>query len=149
MPECQRIRNSLGRYFDGELSNTEGCLVEEHLKHCSQCSEELQQIHEIAGAFQEGMPVPPVPPNLIVRIMGEARAQIDGGLPGWSFLLFWRNWSFSMRLAALGVAAVACYVGLVISSGSLPSTRPAGAEMRWIGMTSQEPIVKAYLGRTR
>ena len=147
MPDCRKTKNRLGRYFDEELPPSERRLVEEHLKQCRQCSEELQEMRAIAGELQEGMPVPPVPSGLSRRIMAEARAQVGCAPSAWSFLLFWKNWSFSMRLAAMGVAAAACYVGLAIGSSSQPSIRPTRAEMKWIGMTSQGPIVKAYMGR--
>jgi anti-sigma factor RsiW len=147
MSDCRTIQNRLGRYFDGELSPVEHRLVADHLKQCSRCSQDLQEIRAIAGAFQEGMPAPPIPSTLNQRIMARARAQVGSAPSAWSFLLFWKNWSFSMRLAAMGVAAAACYVGLVIGSSSQSPNRSTGAEMKWIGMTSQGPIVKAYMGR--
>jgi anti-sigma factor RsiW len=149
MTNCRSTKKQLGRYFDHELSPDESLLVEDHLKLCSRCNSEFQQIREIAGAFHDNLPVPPVPLHLTQRILEEAYASVMGRLSWWEPLPFWRNWSTSMRLAALGVAAIACYLGLVISGGLLPQTRPASAEMRGIGMTSQEPIVKAYLGSAR
>ena len=146
MLDCRAIKDRLGRYFDGELSPVEHRLVEDHLQQCSRCSADLQEIRDIAGIVREGMPVPPVPSGLSRRIMAEARAQVGNAPSAWSFLLFWKNWSFSMRLAAMGVAAAACYIGLAISSGSQLSTQSTSAEMKWIGMTSQGPIVKAYMG---
>jgi anti-sigma factor RsiW len=146
MSACRMIQNRLGRYFDGELLPVEHRLIEDHLKQCGRCSQTLQEIRAVAGAFQDAMPVPPVPPALNQRIMAKARAQADSAPSAWSFLWFWKNWSFSMRLAAMGVAAAACYVGLAIGASSPPSTRSTGAEMKWIGMTSQEPIIKAYMG---
>jgi anti-sigma factor RsiW len=147
MSDCRAVQNRLGRYFDGELSPFEHRLVEDHLNQCSGCSAALQEFRAIAEAFQEGMPVPPVPSGLSRRIMADARAQVGSAPSAWSFLWFWKNWSFSMRLAAMGVAAAACYVGIAIGSSSQPSTRPTGVEMKWIGLTSQGPIVKAYMGR--
>jgi hypothetical protein len=80
--------------------------------------------------------------------MERAQAQIDGSLPDWSFILFWRNWSLSLRLAALGVAAAACYFGILIGSASLQSTRQPGDEALWIG-ASRGPLVAAYTGSNR
>jgi anti-sigma factor RsiW len=146
MSDCHAIQDLLGRYFDGELPPGERHLIEEHLKQCGRCRQSLQEIRAIAGAFQEGMTVPPVPSALTRKIMAKARVQVDSAPAEWSPLWFWKNWSFSMRLAAMGVAVAACYVGLAISSSSQSSTRSTGAEMKWIGMTSQGPIVKAYMG---
>jgi anti-sigma factor RsiW len=147
MPNCRAIKNRLGRYFDEELSPVERRLIDDHLKQCSRCSADLQEIREIAGIFHEGATAPPVPPGLTQRIMRKARTQVDGVPAAWSFLGFWKNSSFSMRLAAMGVALAACYIGLAIGSSSQTSTRSTSAEMKWIGMTSQGPIVKAYIGR--
>jgi anti-sigma factor RsiW len=148
MSDCRAIQNCLGRYFDGELSPVERRLVEDHLKQCNRCRADLQEIREIAGVFQEGI-APPVPSDLTQRIMGKARSLANGALPGYSLLWCWKNWSFSMRFAALGVAAAACYIGIVIGSASLPSSRRAGDEMQWIGTTSRGPIVTAYVGSAR
>jgi len=146
MSDCRAMKDRLGRYFDRELSHFERRLIEDHLKQCDRCSADLQEIRDIARIVQEGMPVSPVPSGLSRRIMAEARAQVGSAPSAWSFIWFWKNWSFSMRLAAMGVAAAACYVGLAISSSLQPSTQSIGAEMKWIGMTSQGPIVKAYMG---
>jgi anti-sigma factor RsiW len=149
MSDCRTIHILLGRYFDRELLEPERRLVEAHLKQCSLCSAELQQIHEIDGAFRKGMSTPQVPSDMTQRIMEKARAQVGVTFPRWDFLRFWKNWSLSMRLAAIGVATIACYVGIAIGGSSLPTIRSATAEMRWIDMTSQAPIVKAYMGTER
>jgi anti-sigma factor RsiW len=149
MPDCSAIKAGLGRYFDGELPPRERRLVEDHLKQCSRCSAELQELREIAGVFHQVMPTPPVPSDLTQRIMGTARAQVGSTARDWDFLGFWKNWSLSMRFAALAVAAAACYIGIVIGSSSLTSTRPASDEMKWIDMSSRGPIVTAYEGSAR
>ena len=149
MPECSAVKSRLGRYYDGELSPVECRRIEDHLKQCNRCSADLQEIREMAAVFQEGMPAPPVPSDLTQRIMEKARAQVDDAVPGWSVLWFWKNWSFSMRFAAVTVSAAACYIGLAIGSAPLPSTLSAGNEMQWVGMTSQEPIITAYVGSGR
>jgi anti-sigma factor RsiW len=149
MSDCRAIMSRLGRYYDGELSPVECRGIENHLKKCSRCSADLQEIREIAGVFQEGMPASPVPSDLTQRILEKARTQVDDAAPGWRFLRFWKNWSFSMRFSAVAVSAAACCLGIVLGSASLPSTHRAGDEMQWVGMTSQEPIITAYVGSGR
>jgi anti-sigma factor RsiW len=149
MSDCRGISERLGRYFDGELTPSERRSVEDHLEQCSRCRASLQEIRDISGIFQEGMDAPPAPSDLTRRIMERAQAQIGESLPGWSFLLFWRDWSLSMRFAALGVAAVACYVGIFIGSSSLTPAQRASDDMKWVDMSSREPIVSAYVGRAR
>jgi predicted anti-sigma-YlaC factor YlaD len=149
MQDCRAIRVSLGCYYDGELSEPERRLVRDHLKQCSQCRAELQQICEIAPAFQEGMQTPPTPSDLTRKIMEKAHRRTVGALSWWSCLLFWKNWSLPMRFAAAGVIAAACYIGIVVGSSSLPFDRSATSEMKWISMSTQGPIVKAYMGKDR
>jgi anti-sigma factor RsiW len=149
MSNCRHSRDRLGRYFDGELPSYERRTVEDHLQQCSRCSTNLKEIREISGVFAEGITIPPVPQDLTQTIMRKAQAQIKGTLPGWSFLLFWGNWSLPMRLAAMVVAAAACYIGIAIGSASLPSSRRAANEMQWIDMSSRGPIVTAYVGSAR
>jgi anti-sigma factor RsiW len=149
MPDCRAIKKKLGRYFDGELPPIEHQSVEDHLKRCSRCAVELQEIHEVAGAFQEGMSALPAPSDLAQRIVEKARARVGIAPAGWDLIWFWKNWSFSMRFAAVAVAAAACYIGIVIGSASLPSNRQASDEMKWVAMTTQGPIVSAYIGSAR
>jgi len=144
--DCRQIKGRLGRYHDGELPPAERPLVEGHLQGCRRCSEELKEIREISSAFQDTLAALPVPEGLVQGIMARARIQTGGAAVAWDRLWFWRSWPFSMRFAAAGVAAAACYIGLVIGSASLPSSRLAGDEMRWLDMTSGGSIVTAYVG---
>jgi anti-sigma factor RsiW len=145
MLDCRGIRDSLGRYFDGELPAPERRKIEDHLKRCSQCRAALQEIKEIAAIFKKDMQVSSPPKNLTRMIMEKAQAEVESTFPGWSFLLFWRSWSLSMRFAALGVAVAACYIGIIIGSSSLTASN----EMKWVDMTSRGPIVTAYEGNAR
>jgi anti-sigma factor RsiW len=146
---CRTIKNRLGRYHDGELPPAERALVERHLQNCRTCSEELVEIRRVSEAFQQVLAAPPVPEGLVQNLMARARMPAGGALSEWNQGWFWRGWSLSMRFAAAAVAAAACYIGLMIGSASLPSSRSAGDEMRWIGMTSRGPIVTAYVGANR
>jgi anti-sigma factor RsiW len=149
MPDCRAIQNRLGRYFDGELPPAERHLVEDHLRQCRRCSADLQEIRGISSAFRESAPTPPIPENLSLRIMENARKQVGSVPPARGFFWFWKNWSLSMRFAAVSVAAAACYIGIVIGSGSLQSRQQPNDEIRWIGMASGVPMIKAYAGSAR
>ena len=148
MSGCRQIKNRLGRYYDGELPLTECLLVKRHLQDCRLCSRELEEIRKLSMSFQRALVIPPVPEALAHRIMAQAREQAGGTLPAWGLFRFWRDWSLSMRFAAVAVSATACYIGLAIGSASLLS-RSAGDEMQWIGLTSRGPIVTAYVGENR
>ncbi len=149
MFDCSQIKTRLGRYHDGELPPAERLLVESHLPGCRLCSQQLEEIRQFSTAFQRALVTPTVPVALAHRIMAQARVQAAANSSAWDPLGFWRGWSFSMRFAAVAVSAAACYIGLVIGSASLPSSRSAGDEMQWIGMTSRGPIVAAYVGANR
>jgi len=149
MFDCRQIKRRLGRYHDGELPPAERVLVERHLQNCRLCSQELEEIREVSGAFQRVVVIPPVPLALTQRIMAQARARAGGTSRVRDLARFWSDWSFSMRFAAVAISAAACYVGLVLGTASLPSSRSVGDETQWIGMTSREPIVAAYMGAVR
>lgn len=149
MSSCRFSKNRLGRYHDGELSSVERLRVEQHLRDCRACSDELAEIRRFSGAFQQALATPAVPEGLVQRIMARAHMQIGGARVAWDALWLWRGWSLSMRFAAAGVAAAAIYIGLAIGNASPPSPRSAGDEMQWIGLTSRGPIVTAYVGAKR
>jgi hypothetical protein len=81
--------------------------------------------------------------------MAQARAHAGGTCRVRDLFRLWSDWSFSMRFAAVAISAAACYIGLVLGGASLPSSRSVGDETQWIGMTSREPIVTAYMGAVR
>jgi anti-sigma factor RsiW len=146
---CRPIKSRLGRYHDGELPPDKRLLVERHLEMCRACGEELAEIRRYTEAFQQALTLPPVPEGMVQRIMIRAQMQTHGHDTAWEWLWFWRDWSLSLRVAAAGVAAAACFIGLVIGSASLPSSRPAGDEMEWVGLTSMGPLVTAYVEDNR
>jgi len=75
MFDCRQIKRRLGRYHDGELPPAERVLVERHLQNCRLCSQELEEIREVSGAFQRVLVIPPVPRALTQRILAQARAR--------------------------------------------------------------------------
>jgi anti-sigma factor RsiW len=146
---CKRIKTRLGRYHDGELPADERRLIERHLEVCRTCCEELAEIARYSDALEQALTVPPVPEGIVQRIMTRAHMQTSSERVRWNRLWFWRDWSLSMKFAAAGVAAVACFIGLVIGSASQQSLRSAGDEMRWVALTFRGPIVAAYVEATR
>ncbi len=149
MFDCRQTKTRLGRYHDGELPPAERLLVESHLQGCSLCSKELEEIRQFSTAFQGALVTPTVPVALAHRIMAQVHAQEKTTFSAWDLFRFWRDWPFSIRFAAVAVSVAACYIGLVIGRASLPSSRSAGDDLQWIGMTSRGPIVAAYVGAKR
>ncbi len=50
MPACERSRR-LSAYHDGELPAEERRGLEEHLRQCPSCAQELQQLRSLSGLF--------------------------------------------------------------------------------------------------
>ena len=44
---CSRIKNSLHGYLAGDIEGLEKILIEEHIKSCNVCKEELEQIKDM------------------------------------------------------------------------------------------------------
>jgi len=149
MSGCRPFKNQLGRYHDGELSSAGCARMEQHLRTCRACSEELAEVRRVSEALWETLEPPPVPAALTAKIMARARRQPAGDRAAWGSFWFWRSWSLPVRFAAAGVAAAAIYIGLAIGSASLSFSRPSGDEMQWVRLTSQGPLVTAYVEDNR
>jgi anti-sigma factor RsiW len=52
MRDCESIRQSIGRWFDGELNPTESESVRAHVADCAQCSEARRQLEKIQLALK-------------------------------------------------------------------------------------------------
>ncbi|MDK2990892.1 MAG: hypothetical protein PWP48_125 [Clostridiales bacterium] len=58
--DCDKVKELLPLYIDGELSDDEMKAVSEHLADCPQCMEEYEQSKNIAAACKDlGFPAPP------------------------------------------------------------------------------------------
>jgi anti-sigma factor RsiW len=148
MLPCHKAQARLGRYHDGELPPDDSRELRAHLDICEACRRELESVDAL-DAVLENVPVSPVPGDLVQNVMRAARAQeADRDLIP-VFDRFWRGWTVLMRFAAVGSAAVACYIGLVAGVGSAPSPRPAVEGAEWLAASSAGPIVAAHMGGTR
>jgi hypothetical protein len=67
---CQRMRDEIKAYIDGELGWISRRRVTRHLSKCTECRAELQRINELTDEIREIEPVP-VPSGLRERIMAE------------------------------------------------------------------------------
>jgi anti-sigma factor RsiW len=47
MTDCERIRESIGRWLDGELGPDESAAVRDHVSDCAQCSETQRQLEKL------------------------------------------------------------------------------------------------------
>lgn len=102
---CDRAREYSSRALDGELSDFERALLENHLERCESCRAYAAELGEIVGRLRMA-PLEPVPHQVTLPSRRRARTRVFQGA------------------AAAAVAAVALTAGLV---GSLHSERPANA----------------------
>lgn len=132
MPSCKKVESLLSSYFDGELDSHARHQVEEHLKDCAHCREQLEAIRAMSRAFEE-FDVLEVTDEFRDRLhlsltaaAREQKAQADtratwySRLPRWLF--DWRTFS----------AAAACLL-LVVVAGT-------GAFKNYSAPTPQAPV---------
>ena len=50
---CKKVRRKLGAYLDGELKETEKKLMEEHLKKCVDCYQELTLLSQLSQTLKK------------------------------------------------------------------------------------------------
>ena len=53
MKSCDDIREVLGTWLDGELSQAEADLVRSHVESCSACAEERRQLDQLNGSIKK------------------------------------------------------------------------------------------------
>src|SRR5690349_9186401 len=63
-PHCEQVWDALSAYADGEAGSSETALVEAHLRHCPDCSRELQLMRMTAVSMAS---VPEVEPPAYLR----------------------------------------------------------------------------------
>lgn len=106
---CRTAQSKLNRYLDGELSVRDRDHVEQHLRGCLSCRNELERLRVVAGAMAT-LPEPPEVPALFAeRVMNRAaRDRVGKGL----LLTFWQSVSPPMRIAAAAVLVIGLGVGI-------------------------------------
>jgi len=51
---CRETKNLLNAYVDGELDSAGSLSVESHIRSCASCLEEVERLHALASAIQNG-----------------------------------------------------------------------------------------------
>jgi anti-sigma factor RsiW len=108
--QCDRVRDCLSAYVDGELSPELNGQVDSHLNLCGSCASSLAAIKRL-GEFLGSVAVPDVPVDLVAKTL--ARAQSQGQAP--AAQVSWRKrWIINpIRIAAACLAGLS--VGLTLS----------------------------------
>jgi anti-sigma factor RsiW len=120
---CDRIRNQLGAFADRELSATERSAVEEHLRSCEKCREEMARLERLASTVQESV-IPEVPAGLAARIVARGQTQLASPKPRRLLHIdWWEALPSTMRAAAVIVLMVGLSVGTWLGWNSAGVTR--------------------------
>jgi anti-sigma factor RsiW len=114
---CEKVRERLGAYADGEMAGALRAGMEEHLAACEGCRDELAALRSLRTLLAR-IPAPALPEGLEASIFQAAlhsQSHIRRAAPLWSLLL--------RTAAALLVAVAGAYLGMR-SSGLLPASPP-------------------------
>lgn len=103
---CQDLKTTIREYLDGELSSTQREVFEFHLRNCSHCRREVQELKSTLVWLKQAEEVTP-PPDLRNRVL--ARIEKDKAAPARRFAL---------RLPKV-VAAAAVFILLVAGNMAL------------------------------
>ncbi len=125
---CDKAREQLSAYLDGELSPQARLLVEEHLSGCAACRGELESL-KTAAALVRGLPRSAPPEDfhavLTSRLRAEAAAMAAAGRirarrrVGPGLAEFWASlWSGFRRAPYRGVAVAAAVLVVLVWAGS-------------------------------
>jgi len=144
MLECREIVANLGRYLDGELPPQDARVVEAHIHECSGCLGELRALQSLSASLDAFFP-PPVPDGMVGDVMLHVTGEANPASRAWAVLQFWKPWPVPMRLTAAGVAAVACVIGLLLSSTAFEPRTGGQGEMAWVELSAGSGIARAYL----
>ena len=119
---CKKIILALNAYADGEQSADKRRQTEVHLIGCPACRQRLNEIKRLDDILADGFTVPPVPPGFAARVVASAEIGKDTAAGGFyrpfpNPLIWFAEFSASMRLA-VGAAAILAFVcGLSLNSG--------------------------------
>jgi len=118
---CKKILSCLNAYVDGEAPESLRRIMELHLTVCESCRGRLEELRGLDELFQNTLAVPPVPEDLAVRIMAEARSRQPMGIPKryspwsvWNPLAWIAKLSAPMRLASCATVLLAIVTGLAL-----------------------------------
>jgi anti-sigma factor RsiW len=78
--KCSQVQRKLSAYLDGEVADKERKVIEEHIKTCTHCSEELASLTEL-GTTLEGLEGIQVPAYFRTHVTQRIKDQISLQIP--------------------------------------------------------------------
>ena len=98
---CKETRDVLNAYMDGELDSAGSLAVETHMRGCASCLGEVESLHALASAIENGSLRFKAPDHLKRKVQGAIRA---ANPPARNSFFYWR-WA-SVLASLVLVAAV-------------------------------------------
>lgn len=156
---CKKVLSCLQAYVDGEVPAGLMREMDEHLDACPSCRGRVERIRTV-GSILDSLSVPPLPEGFSARVMAEARSRVSVAEKRKSFfplewrpLLWFRELSVPMRVAACTVVLMACLLGMFMSrelslSGNQRTSvaRTENLEgFEWFSPTPPASLGSAYL----
>jgi len=110
---CDRAQALMDRYVGEDLSPHERERFEVHLRDCRDCQQQLAGIRALVDALQR-VPAPPVPRDLVGRVMARARQETQKRQPPVPARYARSTWWARVRVAGLANAVGAVAAGLLL-----------------------------------
>lgn len=106
---CDRIRDQLQLFLDGELAEAAQEEVQAHLEECPACRQELQQLAQVISVLDETIAPQPGPPGWTAAVLQAVREY--GPLTGWrGRLRRWTRGDWLRLYLETAVAALLCWL---------------------------------------
>ncbi len=99
---CRSARRMLSERQDGRLTPGQSKTLDEHLAHCSECTDEARRFERLAGLLPQ-WPVAPVPASLKERVLERAKTPAE---PRSVRRADWLRWAAAAAVLAVVVGAV-------------------------------------------
>ena len=122
--EHEWVGESLSAYIDGELARRERARVEQHLKECQACAENLRTLRQTVALLKE-LPVIPAPRSFAVRPR-VAKARPTPAPSAWGYGLLKGATAIAALLLVLLIGGD---VALHVFGGPLVSWAPAALDI--------------------
>ena len=100
MSECARIQPLLEVYRDDETSPETNAIVQEHVRHCAACAEELQSLRALRASMRDALGTERASEGLHRRV---SASLVDDTRSPWAAVI--RQWIIPATAAALVVVA--------------------------------------------
>ena len=117
MTNCENMRESMGRWLDGELSPSDSAAVQAHVATCAECAEARRQLESLQRALT-GVLVADAAPIEFIPFWREVQHRINLKRPWYEDISEWAREFFTAPRVAWGVPVAICLLLAVVSLDS-------------------------------